>query len=178
VESELVERSPGEHGLVFLPLLAGERSPGWRGEARGVITGLSLATQVQDIYAAGLEGIVCRIGIVYQLLQGALPGEPDIIASGGAFYHSPALLQMIADALGRPVWLTQVSEVSARGAAMLALCALGAASDLNDFPLYNRGAVAPDPNRHARYQELTRRQQELYNRLISGHDQVDIRQPH
>src|SRR6266851_3299800 len=36
---------PDSHGLTVLPFWAGERSPNWRGDARAVIAGLSLATQ-------------------------------------------------------------------------------------------------------------------------------------
>jgi len=40
-EHALASRKPGEHGLVVLPFFAGERSPYWRADLRGVITGLT-----------------------------------------------------------------------------------------------------------------------------------------
>ena len=40
IEQKLAAMAPGSHGLVILPLFAGERSTQWRAEARAAITGL------------------------------------------------------------------------------------------------------------------------------------------
>ncbi|MBA3347068.1 MAG: carbohydrate kinase, partial [Actinobacteria bacterium] len=48
----LAERDPDGHGLTFLPLLGGERSPGWRADARGAIDGLTFATTPLDLLQA------------------------------------------------------------------------------------------------------------------------------
>ena len=79
-----------------------------------------------------MEGVACRIALVYQLLRPALPAEPEIIASGGAIQGSPAWQQILADALNRPVRLSRVPETSTRGAVLLALEALGAIKDAAD----------------------------------------------
>jgi gluconokinase len=44
LERALAAVPPDGHGLTALPFLAGERSPGWRPEARAVLAEVSLAT--------------------------------------------------------------------------------------------------------------------------------------
>ena len=52
LERELAARLPDDHGLTVLPFLAGERAPGWRGNRRAAIAGLSLDTTAVDILHA------------------------------------------------------------------------------------------------------------------------------
>ena len=44
LEQRLEAMTPDAHGLTVLPFLAGERAPGWRGDRRGAVAGLSLDT--------------------------------------------------------------------------------------------------------------------------------------
>jgi len=44
------DRAPEEHGLTFLPLLGGERSPGWDARARGAVAGLTFDTTAEDVH--------------------------------------------------------------------------------------------------------------------------------
>jgi gluconokinase len=134
LEAKLAQIPPDSHGLTVLPFLAGERSPGWRGDARATIHGLTLATTPLDILRAGMEAVAYRIALVYEQLRSLLPADPEIIASGGALVNSPTWGQIMADVLGRPVTLSRAEEASARGAALLALEALGILSDIAAAP--------------------------------------------
>ena len=125
---------PDGHGLTVLPFLAGERSPGLAGHARATVHGLSQAITPLDILRAGLESVAYRIGLVFELLRRLLPGDPGIVASGGALLGSPAWLQIMTDVFNRPVAVSEVQEASGRGAALLALEALGALADLGKAP--------------------------------------------
>lgn len=167
LEVELGQMQPGQHGLTFLPLISGERSPGWISEARGALMGLSLATGPLDLLRAGMEGVACRIAQVYHLLLPSLPAEPKIIASGGAIQSSPAWQQILADALNRPVYLSQVPETSVRGAVLLALEALGLLGDAALAPDFSELAAVPDPQSHARYLEMIASQRLMYESLIA-----------
>jgi gluconokinase len=166
LESALAAMEPDAHGLTVLPFLAGERSPGWAGDARATIHGLSLATTPLDILRAGLEAVAYRVALVFDLLQPLLPDDAQVVASGGALLNSPAWLQIMADVLGRPVAASQVREASARGAALLALEALGALDDLDAAPPFIGDVFEPDAERHARYREAVERQKALYEKLI------------
>jgi gluconokinase len=166
LETALAAAEPAAHGLVFLPLISGERSPGWVSEARGVMDGLSIATSPVDLLRAGLEGVACRIAQVYHRLRPALPAEPRIIASGGAIQGSPAWQKILADALNCPVRLSQVPETSTRGAALLALEAMGLTGDLADLPDHSAVVAEPTAENHARYQAVMERQRMIYDRLV------------
>jgi gluconokinase len=166
LEAMLRAAPADQHGLTFLPLLAGERSPGWKGETRGSVVGLSLASTPEDIFIAAHEGVAYRIGQIYSLLYPLLDPGHLIVANGGAFVHSPAWVQMVADVLGRAVSLSDVQEASARGAAMLALKNSGATTDLSDFPAFTGRQFMPDPGRHSTYQSAAQRQVRLYAKLF------------
>ena len=167
LEAALLQTTPGGHGLTLLPLVAGERSPGWADDASGAVTGLTLATTPLDLLQAGLEGVICRVAQVYELLAQALPSQPQIIASGGAAVHSPFMLSRLADALGQPVYPSQVEEASARGAALLALEALGMIQDAGKMLLPAGEAHLPDAERHRHFGKLIGLQKELYEKIIN-----------
>jgi gluconokinase len=166
LQAGLEGMSPDEHGLTFLPLLEGERSPGWNAHARGVLAGLSLATRPEQIVRAGMEGVAYRLALVFDLLRPALDGDPQVIASGGAMLHSNLWVQIVADAIGAPVTLSAVEEASARGVAMSALVAQGEVASLQDFPDFTGRTCRPDPGAHQRYRQAIQRQQELYQQLF------------
>ena len=66
LDAALAQMPPAAQRLAFLPLISGERSPGWVSEARGIMMGLSIATTPLDLLRAGLEGVACRIALVYR----------------------------------------------------------------------------------------------------------------
>lgn len=173
LESALAALKPDGHGLTVLPFLAGERSPGWAGYARATVHGLSLATTPLDILRAGLEAVAYRIALVFQLLAQLLPGHLQVVASGAALLNSPTWLQIMTDVLGRPVALSEVQEASGRGAALLALEALGVLADLEQAPDFISTVHQPDLDNHARYCAAVERQQALYMKLIP-HDRREF----
>ncbi len=166
-EHQLQARAPDVHGLTFLPLLAGERSPGWQASATGVIDGLRLSTTSLDILQAALEGVALRLAIIAeQALTGSKPGneKQPVIASGGALEASPAWAQMFADALNRPLSLAGESEITARGTAILVLSALDGRA-LTDFPLRIARTIEPRPDAVEALRAARERQQALYRQF-------------
>ena len=165
-ESALASMEPDAHGLTILPFMAGERSTGWHGRARGTVHGITLSTSAQDILRAIMEAIAFRIAFIFDELAGFVPSNPQIIATGGALRHCHAWLQIIADVLGLPVVLSRVPEASSRGAALLALEALGAISDVKEVPDFLGPTYEPDHKCHRIYLRAMARQQELYEALV------------
>ncbi|HXG61407.1 MAG TPA: gluconokinase [Planctomycetota bacterium] len=166
-EREVAGMEPDAHGLTFLPLLAGERSPGWAADARGAIVGLRMATRPVEILRAAMEAVACRFRLILRRLEGVR----EAVASGGALLRSSAWMQILADALGVPVAASEEPEASCRGAALLALEALGKVGRLEDLPARTGRRFEPDPARHARYARATERQERYYARLISENPQ-------
>ena len=94
------------------------------------------------------------------------PQASRIIASGGALLNSPAWIQIFADVLGRTVAVSAEPEATSRGAAVLALHALGALPSLESTHMAEEKVYEPDHTRHAIYQDAIARQRWLYDRLI------------
>jgi gluconokinase len=153
------------HGLAMLPFVAGERAPGWRGDRRAVIAGLSLDTTAVEILAAALEAVALRAALVYDLLRPLAAREHIIVVSGGALARSRAWRQRFADALGHPLVMATEEEASSRGAALLALEALGVLPDLTAAASPLGETVRPDAAAHARCRLALERQRQLDARV-------------
>ncbi len=160
-ERALTEGPPDGHGLTVLPFLAGERAPGWRGDRHATIAGLGLDTTAVDIARAALEAVALRLALVYGLLRPHVAGAHPIVASGGALGGSRAWAQTIADALGHSLVVAKDHEMTSRGAALLALEALGRLPDLVALPVPPGERLDPDPARHARLRRALERQRRL-----------------
>jgi gluconokinase len=166
-ERLLSEMEPNSHGLTFLPLLAGERGPGWADRANGTVSGLSMSTKPVEILRAAMEAVAFRFAIIAEMLERASPGGKEVIASGGGLIHSPTWTRIMADTLGRPVTLSGVKEASSRGAALIALEALGGPEiEAADVPLGE--TFEPDPARHEVYMIALGRQRRLYDAVLGG----------
>jgi gluconokinase len=148
IEAALLERKPDAHGLTILPFFSGERSPDWPVSSRGAVIGLTASTQPLDLLQAGLEAVAYRLAAVWDALRSAAPDVREIVASGGALAHLPAWLRIFADVFGHDIVRSAEDEGSSRGAALLALEALGAAR-LEEMPVPRAAAVRADAPRHA-----------------------------
>jgi gluconokinase len=167
LESGLRALPPDAHGLTVLPFLAGERSPGWSPRATAALTGLTASTTPLQILQACLEAVCYRVARVARLLDPHLDESRAIVASGGALRASPAWVQLMADVLQHRVLLSHEPELTSRGAAILALRALGAWSSLDEVELPLEEACGPDPERAEAYVRAMDRQQRLYETLIA-----------
>jgi gluconokinase len=165
LQQQLAALEPDSHGLTILPFWSGERSTGWHAGARGGIFGLRQQTTTHEILRATLESIAYRLALIAEALAEIAPGA-SVIATGNALRSSPVWLQIIADVLGRPVMLGSASEASMRGAALLALEAVGKIGNLEAVPVSVDEVFEPDMRRHARYREGLARQQDLYERFF------------
>ena len=152
-----------EHGLTILPFLRGERAPGWATEAALTISGISPATTPAHIVRAAFEAVALRFRLIYDRLRPLLPPGAEIVASGGALQDNPLWRQILADVLQVPVHLVNVDEATSRGAAVLALQALGLPQPPDPPTIHT---AAPNKKVGAAYALALQRQQELYDRVI------------
>jgi gluconokinase len=153
-DGSLADRDPDTHGLTFLALLGGERSPGWHQHAKGAIHGLTFRTTPLDLRQAALEGVAFTFAAVAELM----PEVVDIVATGGALLRDGDWLQVMADALGRPLTVSAVREASLRGAAVVALERLGESPPLGALG----HVIEPRPDRADAYRAARERHRALY----------------
>jgi gluconokinase len=161
-EQQLANLKPDSHGLTVLPFFSGERSTGWQDNARAVIAGMTLGTTPIEILRASLEAVAYRFKAIYQRLREEIPESNQIIASGGGLLKSPVWTQMMADVIGSPVAASAIDEASSRGAALLALQALGQLGELEDLPVPCDEVYQPIPDHQARYRTGFERHQAFY----------------
>jgi glycerol kinase len=116
-ESEQLAASlDSNHGVYFVPALAGLGAPHWRPEARGTITGLARSTTRAHLVRAALEATAYQIADVLD----AMPPLEQLRVDGG-MTRNRWLMQFQADVLGIPVVTAREPEQTALGAALLAL---------------------------------------------------------
>jgi gluconokinase len=166
LDEELVRLPPDEHGLTILPFWSGERSTGWTGDARGAILGLTQQTKPVDIVRAAMEAIAYRFALIAEALKKIAPNA-EIIATGNALRSSPVWAQIIADVLGQRVMIGGSPEASIRGAALLALEAVGKIGSIEEVTVPIEEVLEPDMIRHELYKQGLARQERYYGLLMS-----------
>ena len=138
---------PGAGGVVFLPYLAGERSPLWDPSARGAFAGLALGHGRGHLTRAILEASAFAIRHVAEPIVAAGAEVRSLRVCGGPA-RSELWNRIKADVTGFPIEVPAVLETAVAGSAMLAATAVGAWPDL---PAAIRGMtriarrLEPDP---------------------------------
>ncbi len=166
LEEALDRVEPATPGLAFLPFLSGERSPGWRDDARASFVGLTLATRPVEMLRAALEGVAYRLALIHELVHPHLSEGYQIHAGGAGLLASPVWLQILADVFGLPVTAAAEQETTGRGVALLALESLGEIEDIDTMPTALGQTYDPDPRRHDQYRAGLERHQRLYQLLV------------
>lgn len=162
LDSYLLDPRGDGHDLVVLPFISGERSPGWSGDRTMLISGINLATTPLDLARASLEAVAYRWAAIADLLRSAVPQASTVVASGGGLKYVPNWAQVIADALGMPVTISDETETTSRGVALLTLRTLGLLGDIGSAGARLGRRFEPDPARHARHLAAMERQRALY----------------
>ena len=96
-------------GLLFLPYLAGERTPIWDPYARGVFFGVTLGHNRGDFFNSVLEGAAFAIRSVIELLEEDMDLGISELHIGGAAASSRTWNQIIAFSaptrvISQPAW--------------------------------------------------------------------------
>jgi sugar (pentulose or hexulose) kinase len=126
IDREVSSVPPGANGVIALPDLSGKGCPDWDGDARGVLWGISFSTCREDCARAVLEGIACEIAECYYALSETVRVRADFrICSAGGLSKLEVFNQMLADMIGKPVEHCSMRELTAVGAWINAVVALG-----------------------------------------------------
>ncbi|MFJ2620461.1 FGGY-family carbohydrate kinase [Glutamicibacter sp. NPDC087344] len=139
--------------LTVISSLAGERTPRWNPEARGIIDGIDLATDGYDIMLATMEGNSMALAEdVCTIQQHGYPVDRILATGGGA--KSAMWLQIKADVTGIPVHRPRSGHGAAQGASYLAGYAVQAyrLADIVADEVQIDASFTPDPELHAAYE--------------------------
>jgi glycerol kinase len=123
--NEFQDESALSRGIVFVPALSGMACPHWDRSASGLWLGLGLETTKQDMMQAVLEGIALRACEVVQAM-GRHSAKGEFISIDGGMAANPYFGQFLANALNRMVVVAGSAELTALGAARMAMTGAGA----------------------------------------------------
>jgi xylulokinase len=146
----------------MLPYFAGERTPLFDPDARGVLAGLTLHHTRGHLYRSALEATA--FGVRHNLETIALSGEePDRYVAVGGGTTGGLWTQIVSDVIGRPQLVPRHTIGAAYGDAFLAAVAVGNAT-IDDIAAWNPvdHVVEPDMERHRAYTRLYAHYRDLY----------------
>jgi xylulokinase len=151
---EAADAGVGAGGLLMLPYFAGERTPLFDPDARGVVVGLTTRHGRGHLYRAALEATA--FGVRHNLdTMAAAGGDLRRLVAVGGGTAGDLWPRIVSDVLGRPQQLPRHTIGAAYGDAFLAATAIGAAG-VQDIAHWNPVAATVEPDRTtaARYDEL------------------------
>jgi len=164
--------APGSEGLLFLPYLAGERTPYADASARGAFLGLNLRHTKAHMARAVLEGITMSLRDCLDLgREFGLAPKQMRLSGGGA--RSDMWRQMIADTFAMEGVRVGVEEGPAFGAAILAMVGAGVFASVEaacDVCVHLVDSVSPDPEAREVYQRNYDLYRPLYDMLRAHFD--------
>ena len=126
---EVADTQVGADGLVFLPYLAGERSPLWDPSARGVLAGLTLGHRRGHVARAIVEASALALRHVAEPMLAAGITINELRVCGGPA-RSDTWNQVKADVTGFRVAVPRVLETGVVGSAILGAVGVGGFDDL------------------------------------------------
>jgi ribulokinase len=167
LDAEAAQVPLGSEGLIVLDYFQGNRTPHTDSAARGAIWGLSLQSSRAHVFRALMEGVAYGLRDILETFARNDFAVSRVIASGGAT-RSPLFMQIYADVLGMPLYITRFPEATMLGSAVVAATGAGAYPNLvqaahNMVEVID--AYQPDLQRHAEYAFFMRKYQETYQQL-------------
>lgn len=165
---------PGSDGLVYLPYMAGERSPIWDVHAKGVFLGLSYEKTRAHLARSIMEG--CAFALHHNLMTAAESGvSVDELRSMGGAANSPIWMQIKADVTGKMIRVPSSDTATTLGAAMLTGIGIGMYQDAKEAiqqTVRIRSVYEPNPRQvkiyhdyYGIYREAYERYRDLFPRL-------------
>lgn len=145
----------GSEGVIFLPYMAGERSPIWNPDAKGVYYGLGFDKTKGHLVRATLEGVAYSLehNLRVAAETGAKVGE--LIAMGGAS-NSRLWTQIKADVTGKTIKVPTSDTATTLGAAILAGVGVGVYGGFEEAvkeTIVITREQEPDMEAHEQYQK-------------------------
>ena len=129
----LAKSVPDNGGVYFVPAFSGLFAPYWRGDARGVIVGLTRAATKAHIARATLEAICYQTLDVIRAMEEETGVRIKVLRVDGGITQNQLCMQMQADILQTEVSRPIVAETTALGAAYAAGLAVGIWRDKSEL---------------------------------------------
>lgn len=158
--TEDAEKTEGDPNLTVIDWFNGRRYPMINETVKGGIYGLTLGTDAPELFRGILLSAVFGSRRIFDSFVSRGVEIDEIITVGGIPKKSPLVMQMLADAMKRPIKVSNLTQACAQGSAMYAAVAAGFYKDLEEAQLHmNVGfqkVYAPNEENFDRYDRLYR----------------------
>lgn len=151
---------PGSEALVVLPYFAGERTPIFDPDARGLISGLTIGHGRGHLYRSMLEATAYGVRHILEYMREAGGGGERFVAVGGGT-KGGLWTQIVSDVTGCEQQLPKETIGAAYGDALLAARAVGLVESDADWSRIV-GTVEPEESNREVYDALYGVYRELY----------------
>lgn len=151
-------------GMLVLPHFAGAATPYMDIGSKGAIVGLTVATEVPEIYRACMEGVVYEMLLNKEYLEDYGVEFYMMHATGGGA-KSKVWMQMKADILNVPITELETVDAGTVGSAMMTGIVTGCFKDLKDAAehmIKKKKVYAPRGEMHEKYLVIYKRYRKLY----------------
>jgi glycerol kinase len=118
-------------GVTYVPALLGLGTPKWDYGARGTLLGITRGTGRAHIVRAVLEGIAQRGADLVEAAEADTGLDIPTLRVDGGMSENPTFIQALANASGKAVEVSPVTEATTLGAGYLAGLAVGTWTDLD-----------------------------------------------
>ncbi len=147
-------------GVVYVPAPLGLGTPMWDYGARGALFGLTRGTGPAEIVRAVLEGVAQRGADLVEAAEADSGITIPALRVDGGMTDNATFVHALADAAQKPVEISPMREATARGAALLALLAIGRHGSVDDLASSWSPRTRIEPERvldRARWQDAVQR---------------------
>jgi xylulokinase len=149
---EAAATPPGSDGLLLLPYFAGERTPLFDPDARGVVAGLTLRHRRGHLFRAAYEGIAFGIRQIVDFYEEVGAPPKRLIAVGGGT-QGGLWTQIVTDVTNREQVVPDQTIGASLGDALLAAIGAGLVPPETDWSQVSV-RITPDPRHHDLYEAL------------------------
>ena len=129
----------------FVPALLGLGAPVWDFGARGTFVGITRGSGRPEMVRAVLEGVAHRGADLLESAEADTAMTIETLRVDGGMSANPTFVTALADAVGRPVEISPVTEATTLGAAYLAGISLGVWADEDDVAAAWRPSAVIEP---------------------------------
>lgn len=130
---DLASTVPTSDGVVFVPAPLGLGTPRWDYGARSSLFGLTRGSTAAHVVRAVLDGVAQRGADLVDAVEADLGQPLAAIRIDGGMSRNPTFVQLLSNAVARPIEVAPHTECTTVGAGLLAAVGVGQLSSVDEL---------------------------------------------